>query len=37
MSILIKNDQFFSGLPDEKPIKQDVLIDDSGRILEIRS
>jgi N-acyl-D-aspartate/D-glutamate deacylase len=37
MSTLIKNGLFFSGNPDEKAIKQDLLIDDSGRILEIGS
>ncbi|MBO3097812.1 N-acyl-D-amino-acid deacylase family protein [Gelidibacter pelagius] len=35
MKTLIKNGLFFSGMPDEKAVKQDVLIDDDGRILEI--
>lgn len=35
MKTLIKNGLFFSGMPDEKAIKQDMLIDDEGRILEI--
>ena len=37
MKTLIKNGLFFSGNADENAIKQDVLIDDSGRILEIGS
>ena len=37
MKVLIKNGLFFSGMPDEKAIKQDILIDDLGRILEIGS
>ena len=37
MNILIKNGLFFSGMPDEKAIKQDILIDATGRILEIGS
>lgn len=35
MKTLIKNGLFFSGMPDEIAVKQDVLIDDDGRILEI--
>lgn len=35
MNIIIKNGIFFSGLPDEKAVKQDILIDDNGRIQEI--
>lgn len=37
MNTLIKNGLFFSGNPDEKAIKQDILIDDAGRIVEISS
>ena len=35
MNTLIKNGLFFSGLPDEKAISQDILIDASGQIQEI--
>ena len=34
---LIKNGLFFSGNPDEKASKQDILIDETGRIAEIGS
>ena len=37
MNILIKNGLFFSGVPDEAAIQQDILIDASGRIKEIGS
>lgn len=37
MKTLIKNGLFFSGMPDEKAVKQDVLIDGDGRILDIGS
>src|SRR5690606_37774887 len=37
MKTFIKNGLFFSGMPDEKAVKQDVLIDGDGRILEIGS
>jgi N-acyl-D-aspartate/D-glutamate deacylase len=37
MGIIIKNGLFFSGIPNEKAIKQDILIDDAGQILEISS
>ena len=35
MTKIIKNGLFFSGRPDQKAIKQDILIDASGRIKEI--
>lgn len=35
MNILIKNGLFFSGMPDEEAIKQDLIIDASGRIQDI--
>ena len=37
MNILIKNGLFFSGDPNEKAIKQNILIDGNGRIEEIGS
>ncbi|RYM34576.1 N-acyl-D-glutamate amidohydrolase [Brumimicrobium glaciale] len=37
MGIIIKNGLFFSGMLNEKAIKQDILIDDAGQILEISS
>lgn len=37
MKTLIKNGLFFSGNPDEKASKQDILIDETGRIAKIGS